>query len=156
MTSANIILSTTAAELQKQWCVYELYNGKTAAVEYIGCCKLSNLFSIPDARSNVLFDDTFKECETIMIRLLKQFESKAEAKKAVIEKINQGGTPSMNCVSLNGVQYFVKCVSTDEVFRNAKAACQAHGLCEAHLSNHLNRKEGYNLCQGKSYKKVKP
>jgi len=121
----------------------------------VGRLLLNSLFSIPDARSNVLFDDTFADNETIMIRLLHQYETKAEAQHAVIEKINQRGTPTMNCATLSKPHLRVQCISTGEIFHNAKAACDAHDLCEAHLSNHLNRKQGYNFCKGKLYRKMK-
>lgn len=154
MTNANIILSTTPAELQNQWCVYELYDGNTAVVVYIGVCKLSNLFSIPDARSNVLFDETFDEAQSLLIRLLKQCQTKVEAQRHVIQFINERGTPLMNCATFQHVNQRIRCVTTGETFKSAKEACDAHDLVPSQLSNHLSKKPSYRTCKGKIYKRI--
>lgn len=152
----NITISSTPTMVGKQWVVYSLYDGRTAVIKYIGCCRLTDVFKIPDARANMTFDDHFKPDTPFMLHIISGFDNRAGAIAAQSKAISQYKRPVMNRYSAMTRHAFIKCVTTGEVFSNAQECCREHSLSQPALSNHLNGRPGYNAVKGRQYIRITP
>jgi len=150
----NITIASTMCEISAAWAVYMLYDSATAHVKYVGCCRLTELFNVPDARANVLFDEVFGPDKSLILRMINMHDDKNKAMSAQRKLIHEYSVPEMNQVSSLTRHAKIECINTGEVFDNAAHVCRAHGLPQPALSNHLNNKSGYNTVKGRTYRRM--
>lgn len=151
----NIVISTTPHDISLTWVIYALHDGATAQIKYIGLCRLTELFRIPDARSNILFDQMFTPDTSFLIRVISTHKDKSEASTTHRHAIYEHNSPEMNGASSIARHANIQCLETGETFVSASHACRSHGLSQPALSSHLNGKTGYATVKGRKYIRVK-
>lgn len=133
-------------EFSKRWVVYGLFDVSTNQPVFVGCLKLTSLFTLSDARAALILNP---DTETIVM-LLDTFDSRADAMVCQAKHLQRLGltiTPRSRAKA-------VRCVTTGETFASAQDAVNAHGLSYSALSNHLNRRAGYITVKGKTYERI--
>ncbi len=143
----TIVNLATPEEMSRSWCVYTLLDKETAKTVYVGHCRLSQVFGMPDARLRPDFDGT----RPVILRVDIITPHRTAAQIAAQGIINKMGTPP-----INRRQPFtrIKCVDTGEIWKSANACAAAHELAQPALSNHLNNMPGYRSVKGRQYERV--
>lgn len=147
----NIIINGTPSSFGKTWVCYTLRDGQTAEVMYNGHCRLTELFAMPDARANILFDECFPPDRPLLLCMVSEHPDRAHAALAA------RNLPAGRMNRADGMRRhaMIECVETGEKWHSAMDACRAHGLPQPALSNHLNGKPGYNSVKGRTYRRVR-
>lgn len=149
----NITHAFTIDTLSEQWAVYVLYDG-TGKVHYIGHIRLTQLFTISDARANALFKETLQGI-TVYIRVTDIVNSKAQALNAHAERTREyGGIPHMTIHGTSTKLTTVICNETGERFNSMNEVVRKHGVSLSQLSHHIRGTAGHKTVKGKTYARV--
>lgn len=148
MINISTVIETT--KIEKTWVVYIIFCQETAKVVFVGCCKLTQLFGLPDARQFVTDLPA-----NIIIRVTDQFDNKAAALQQHAVRVRETGL-----VNELAIQRFkakggaIECVTTGETWRTIAECAAAHGLAPGNLSNHLRGVSSFKTVKGKIYRRV--
>lgn len=149
---SNLKLMTTPEQLANSWGVYKLINIESDIILYLGIGKLSQLFTISEARANPFFHTTFKNNETLIFELADIQPTKAQAMNSYSAMLSYHGMPAM--IKNQSLYKGVECINTGERFPNISACAQSHGIDQGALSKHLRGTVGYRTLKGKMYKRI--
>lgn len=126
---------------RNQFCTYSLT--MHGAVIFIGACRYADLMQFDDANKNSEFVRMVKHSDWLEFELIATHPTLADAKADQRARIE---TDKPHC-NINGKTFTkssrVRCVTTGAIFDNAAQACIATGVSRASMSNHLNRRAGY-------------
>ena len=139
-------------QLPRAWAVYRLRDA-SGTVQYVGHCRMSQLAALPDARANPFFRAVFPPGRPLTVEVLSIEPHRIAAQNGLWRYIQQHGRPFMIA---HGVRPSLKgspvvCDQTGEKFATIKAACDAHGVSQSALSNHLANRPGYATVKNKTY-----
>ena len=133
-------------EFRNKWVVYRIMT--IIRTEYVGMCKLTQIFATPDARAVSGLDMDMD----YMLEVTDMFSSKAEAMHRRSQRYREFGPPVRGRTNTSGVA--IECVETGERFRTISEAATAHGVSASALSNHLRDKPGFVSVKGKRYRRA--
>lgn len=139
-------INLTIEQFAKRWAVYGVYDTVTNEPIYVGCIKLTNLFTLSDFKM-VLKPSPLQK---VLIILINTYENKGDAliyQSKKIKELNLKIVPVVRATA-------VRCVNTNETFVSAQEACNSHNLTYSALINHLNRKTGHLTVKGKIYERI--
>lgn len=129
--------------------VYIVYDSVTAKIIYIGMEKMTQLFTMGDAKSYGKYAEVIGMDKPFFFQLVSMQPDKASAINEHNRLIRQHGMPDM--IKQRIMTQGVLCVDTGERFRTAKEAAEAHGVAQGNLSKHLRGVPGYRSIRGKTY-----
>ena len=153
VTPAQSFVVAKTRDFSKLWCVYHHHDANDTLV-YIGVCKLTELFSLPDARQNSEWVKRFGDDEPVIIKLQMVCEDVVFCNNTRFRQV-QELKPVCNMIGFSyGLQRVrIVCDQTGETFDSISEAARAHNLTQSALSNHVNRKRGHNSVKGRTYRK---
>lgn len=155
----NIHVITTPATIGTQWAVYTHSDPLTGVVKYIGGAKLSELFTLKEARSNSEWAKTFTATNALEIKVIGLAATESECFTEV-HRLIQALKPECN---MRGHRFRpritqpveqVECIETGERFASIAAAADAHNVAYSQLHNHVTGKRGHKTVHGRTYRKV--
>lgn len=152
MTKLHIM--TTMDDLKNNWGVYLIFNPSEGKVVYIGYCKLTKLFAIPDARANFAVTSTLGKDTAIVLQILDICLEKGEAIRKHRERIVEYGKPEANIMAEALSNGKILCIDTGEQWATITEAAEAHGVDAGALSRHLRNVPGHITVGGKVYKRA--
>lgn len=140
------------ASVTRTWVVYNhTYGGQ---VFYIGCCKLSDLYTPPDALSNSEWRIFVTSSMLISVDVVEMFDNVEMAKITHFNMVTQQ-KPYCN---LKGKTYnrrtSVRHIDTGEIFDNASIAAETFGISRQAMSKHLNHRPGYNTVNKQRFERI--
>lgn len=136
------------------WCVY-LIKDKENKLIFIGHCKITQVFSIPDLRAINDYKKYFDDDETYALEVLTYEENSAYAQKTLAATIKElGWTPLMKAALNKNRRSPIRCITTGEIFNTINEAAFAHGCAASALSNHLRNRPGFVSVKGKHYERI--
>ena len=152
-------LTESIAAFRTQYCLYavfttiEHYQNKENPVApfYIGVCKLSEVFRLPDAWRNTKFQELRDE-HSIMINIMETCPNETELYARRTSLVKQF-RPLANITGYSQVnsRAIITCVEGPQVgttYRNQTEAAQRNGISQSAISNHLNGVPGYETVRG--------
>lgn len=140
---APIVYDTKTA--QSDWVVY-IHKVDDIAV-FVGYCKLVEIFHSPDARRNI---EWLKNAagRKITLQIIGKTGDRIKAHNEAHKMITQF-RPLWNVHgSRLGKGEKVKCIESGDEYENATAAARYYGCALSTMSNHLNRRQGYEKING--------
>ena len=138
-------MKTTVDELKKAWCVYVVYDGKTAKIKQAGYGMLRDIFHM-----RIDFDPD----EPFILSVNELYDNKKEALHGYYKFLNGHGVPNGGLMSRKARNVAIECIETGETWGNAKECVKACGMSQSALSNHLNGKAGYKHVKNLTYKRM--
>ena len=134
------------------WVIY--FHDVEGLTIYIGMCKLIDLYTCPDVRSNA---EWYKltDGKTVTVKPICQTDNYAECK---IEWTRLVGMfrPRANLYSrVKRIRARVRCIDTGVEYDNASDAALRNGVSQSALSNHLNGRVGYDTVHGLRFERIK-
>lgn len=139
-------------EIGEKFVVYELRDGITSELIFIGYCRITHFFAFPDARQ--ILGKQFPE--RFIFRSISECTGKGEAIRQHAFHVNVNGfakkLAEYNISNFNGS---IICDQTGETFRTIGQVVLSHGIAAGNLSNHLRGIPGFNTVKGKTYRRVK-
>lgn len=146
----QIMLIEKPNQIVKSWVVYSIHDAVTAKVKFVGHCKLTQLFSIPDARANLTVDDD----EPIIIRALDMCKNKVEAIRAHSKRAKELGVTKQLATARMKRSGIIECIDTGERFNTIGEVCDAHGATPSAMSHHLRGTPGHVTVKNKVYRRI--
>jgi hypothetical protein len=149
----------TRAKIANLWVTYlhELPDGNGGYIPfYAGVCRLSEVFSSPDASMNSEWKKYFDEHPNAEYRLrVMNYEESENAAITHILPIRRMFNPHCNAIGVyDGRNARVECLETGIIYNSASEACRTLNLSQSALSNHLNGRVGYKKVRGMTFRKV--
>lgn len=146
---------TTPDQAQALFCCYA-HSDADGVVQYIGHCKLMEVYAFPDARRNSQWPIVFAG-KVLVINILAVSPVELETLNYRYNAI-QAQRPHCN---VNGFErqsltaaVAIECIETGERFPTITAAAIAHGVSQSQLSNHLAGRKYFHRVQGRTYRRV--
>ncbi len=152
----KINLTIEPDQLYRAWIVYTLKDAH-GTIQYVGHCRLSQLSGLPDARANSLFRYIFPPGRPLTVDMVHIGVRATDARNFMWQWIQEHGRPFMLLQGIRAGQRGVPlvCNETGEVFDTISAACEAHGVAQSAISNHLANRPGFATVKGKTYARGK-
>ena len=142
-------MRTTLAQLGNNWCVYELKHNDTLI--YIGACPLSRIYTLPDAREVGEFVRMVGADDPIEIQIVyngQRMECYNMRGKMLREIANY---PAINLKMYTKSQMIIVCNEDGKEYRTQAEVCNAYGIGQGNLSNHLAQKPGFTRLKGLTF-----
>ena len=144
------MLSINANDAVNSWSTYSIRDVMTAQIIYMGCCKLTQVFSTPDARANGVVTNDLN----MLITVEGIYQNKVDAiREQSLLCRNNNVTNIMAKARLNRYGT-IECIETGEKFRSINEIVIKYGATASALSNHLRGKPGFVTVQSKTYRRV--
>lgn len=140
-----MLIKLTCDQFLKRWAVYSVITETNQPI-FVGCIKLTNLYTLSDFRMTI----DFRCDEKITVMLIGTYDKKSGAIVEQSRKIREMGLT----VEIKTRASAVLCVTTGETFASAQEAVDVHNLTYSALSNHLNRRPGYLSVKSKVYERI--
>lgn len=142
-------MKTTLARLGNDWCVYELKHNDNLI--YIGACPLSRVYALSDAREigefvhlvgaddpieiDIKFTGTRMECYNMRGKMLREIAD----------------YPIINLKMYTKSHMVIVCNEDGKEYRTQAEVCNAYGIAQSNLSNHLAQKPGFIRVKGLTF-----
>jgi hypothetical protein len=149
MHTINMI--TTSQDLMKTWGVYTIYNETCDKLLYIGIEKMTQIFTISQARGNPFFSQVIGNHPFVLL-ITDIMPNKIAAMNKYGEHIRRLGMPDM--IRNHSLHKGVQCINTGDTFRNITECAQAMGIDQGALSRHLRGVAGHNTIKGNMYRRI--
>lgn len=146
----QIMLIQEPNQINKSWVVYSIHDVVTAEVKFVGHCKLTQLFAIPDARANL----TIENDKPIIIRALDMCENKSQAIIAHAKRAKEYGVTKQLAMARMKRAGLIECVDTGETFHTIAEVCNTHGTTPSAMSHHLRGTPGHVRVKNKVYRRI--
>lgn len=121
---------------------------------YIGMCKHSQLFELPDAKKNSEFLERIKYVEKFTLEIIASGRDEEQLKLLQIFHIHIN---SPYCNIYGKVAFAkkrVKCLQTHNEFDSIKSAAEFAGCKPDSMSKHLAGRKGYGTLKGLTFERV--
>lgn len=142
-------MKTTLSRLGNDWCTYELHHNEKLI--YIGVCQLSRVYTLQDAREigefvrmvgvddpieiNIKFIGKRMECYNVRGKMLREIAD----------------YPAVNLKAYTKSQMVIVCNEDGKQYRTQAEVCNAYGIGQGNLSNHLAQKPGFTRLKGLTF-----
>lgn len=140
------------SQFANSWAVYAMYDKSGEKLLYLGVERLSQLFTLSNARANPFFSELFKDDEKFVFMLTDVMPNKVAAMNRYSEHIRRVGMP--DAIKRHTLHKAVECLNTGEIFETLTACAIAHGINQGALSKHLRNAVGYRTLKGKTYRRT--
>lgn len=146
----------TPNSLPNQWCVYMHANSDDETVQYVGMCKLSEAFGVPDARRNSLWGKTFHNTtfRMVIVGIASNLPEAANYRSKLIQQFRPPCNVNGFDVTGHGIRTAIMCNETGETFDTISAAAEAHGVSQSQISSHLAGRKYYLTVKGRTYRRI--
>jgi len=135
-----------------KWCVYECYSKADALnPAYMGVCRLTEVFSFPDAQANTAWREMFRDNPASLMMIKIKYVAATEvdcinARRAFVMQnpppCNMRGRPTRSRIV---------CDQTGQEWKTIVEAADAIKSSPSNLSNHINRKPGFKSVKGYTF-----
>lgn len=145
-------LILTIDEFKSDWCVYTQKSSDGNLI-WVGVAQLSKVYGFADAWLSPLWRglmDGGGMAVSVDIIYTCQFEYMAHNWRASYMR-EPGNSPICNPLQVKAIKRGIRCKETGIVYVNNKEAAAANGITQGALSNHLNRRAGYESVRGLTF-----
>ena len=145
-------MKTTLAKLGNDWCTYELSHNDTLI--YIGVCQLSRVYTLQDARevgefARIVNVDDPLEIEIKFIgKRIECYNMRGKMLREIAEY------PAINLKMYTRSQMVIVCNEDGKQYRTQVEVCNAYGIAQGNLSNHLAQKPGFKQVKGLTFARM--
>lgn len=144
--------NATVAGFAGNYCVYEVWQGET--LQYIGTCKLSQFFMLPDAQGNALFMKTIGRDGTFNARIIAT-GTRIDCIRYRLEHAKSlPDIPPCNKHGAFGRFTGIECIEDGLSYRSQTECAKHYRISQGNLSSHLRGQPGYATVGGKTFRKV--
>jgi len=140
-------LSLTA--ISNSHCTYEIWHNDS--LQYVGVCKLADVFAAPDARSSPDFIGTEKPI-SLSIKWLGSRADCYNARGNILKQLV--APPPGNIRARTSQPREILCNETGERFATQSALARAIGTSQGNIAQHLSGKPGHRSIKGCTYRYV--
>lgn len=137
---------------QLGFCVYKIR--VEGNVYYIGMCKHTQLFELPDAWKNDIFKENFKHALEFEIEII--YSDRDETICEQVQKFHITlDRPDCNIYGKTAFKKRrVKCLQTHKEFESLKAAAEYANVNQSSMSKHLTGVKGYSILKGLTFERI--
>lgn len=126
-------------------------------VFYIGCCKTTDLLISPDARENSVWLQFVQPGSIVQIEPISHHSTMIEAHQE-LSRLLSSMNPQPDCnrfgKPVRRGTTRIKNIDTGDIFENANQCAEHYQLSRGALSNHLNKRKGYDTVHGYRFERV--
>jgi hypothetical protein len=153
MENKIIVEMTTLNNLKNNWLIYSIFQFNKATVTYIGLCKLSTFFNLPDLKK--LNIDTIGPDDAFAVKVLHICDNKKEAMRLQINTVREAGIPLLNKYGhYKKRKAMIECIETGERWSTINETARAMCIDPGALSRHLRALPGHVTVHGRTYRFV--
>lgn len=146
----KIQITNSLNEIDICYVVYVMIDPTTNEIEFVGHCKLVDIFKTPDVRGVPGFDKN----KQYRIEYISAHNNAVSARYEASRYMNQVGRPKLNVAISTTRHCMIECVETGERWQNAAQCASQQGINGSALSNHLNNKPGFVKVRGLTYRRI--
>jgi hypothetical protein len=135
---------------------YALYEHRLIdKVIYLGICKLTDIYSFPDARQNTEWLRFITGDVPIIVKVLRTAPRAIDLQNERYRLIQALRPPcNVSGNQLHGQHVMIECVEDGQRYPTQLEAAKAYGISQSALSNHLAGRVGYRTLKNHTFKKV--
>lgn len=143
------------SKINNYYVVYILTDVKNSEIMHVGMSQLGKLFSLPDAKANPAYMRYIYPGKEILLQVCDITASKIDAQRALSVRLRQlPKRPAMMIAGIGAARNPIYCNETGEIFNTVAEVCNAHGVTQSALSQHLRQSPGFRTVKGKTYFRV--
>ena len=143
MNGLNLSGAGNRETFGRAWIVYAIHDGKTAAVIFVGCCRLAEVFKMPDWKGD--------NRRAVFMRSLAVFDDSHAARRFQTDQIKHFG---LTLLMARNNAAGVVCLDTGERWPSAYQCAKGQKIDLSALIKHLNGQAGFITVKGKKYRRI--